>query len=81
MYHWALERRKARLRFRSARATITSIAGAGLEVWGIALFLLIGAAAQQSSWVDAIGWVGLLVLGVSLVLSYAAGPVAARIRS
>jgi MFS family permease len=64
-----------------ARATITSVAGAGLEIWGIALFLLIGFRADAGDWTTAIGSVALLAVVISILLTYAAGPVSARIRS
>ena len=64
-----------------ARATITSVAGAGLEVWGIALFLLIGFRVDAGDWTAAMGPVALLAVVISILLTYAAGPVSARIRS
>ena len=65
----------------AARATITSVAGAGLEVWGICLFLVIGGIASRADWALASGVVAALSIAVSLGLAYAAGPVAVRSRS
>lgn len=64
-----------------ARATITSVAGAGLEIWGIALFLLIGFRAEAVGWAPAIAFVAIIAVLISAVLAYAAGPVTARMRS
>lgn len=64
-----------------ARATITSLAGAGLEVWGMVLFLLIGLRAETHGWSAAIAAAALIAMAISVLLAYVAGPVTARIRS
>lgn len=60
----------------SARATITSVAGAGLELWATVLFLFIGAVAGQSGWSTALMSVGLLAVVLSSGLAWLAGSVA-----
>lgn len=52
----------------SARATITSVAGAGLEVWATALFLLIGALAVRYDWTSALLAVAVGAVAISLLL-------------
>ncbi|MEJ2089102.1 MAG: hypothetical protein P8Y69_11655, partial [Gammaproteobacteria bacterium] len=64
-----------------ARATITSMAGAGLEVWGMVLFLLIGIRAESHGWASAVAAAAALAMAISVLLAYVAGPVTARIRS
>ncbi len=54
----------------SARATITSVAGAGLEVWATALFLAIGALAVRYDWSLALLLVAAAAVAVSLALSF-----------
>lgn len=65
----------------SARATITSVASAALEVCGIALYLVIGAAAAAVSWSAGLA----VAAGIAVLLSagfvYSAGPSAPRSRS
>ncbi len=53
----------------SARATITSVAGAGLEVWATGLFLLIGALATRHDWSSALTVVAMMAMVLSLVLA------------
>ena len=53
----------------SARATITSVAGAGLEVWVSGLFLVIGALAANFDWSSALMSVALAAVLISLSLS------------
>lgn len=60
----------------SARATITSVAGAGLELWATVLFLFIGAVAGQTGWSTALMSVGLLAVVLSGGLAWLAGSVA-----
>jgi MFS family permease len=64
-----------------ARATVGSLAGAGVEVWGICLFLLIGAVADRSSWATAIATAAAVAVLLAGVLAYVAGPVTERSRS
>ncbi len=64
-----------------ARATITSVAGAGMEAWSILLFLLIGLIADATLWTVAVAWVVGGTVVISVLLIYAAPPVAARNRS
>lgn len=59
----------------SARATITSVAGAGLEVWATALFLYIGLVASQSDWTTALSTVGMVAVVISIGLAWLAGAV------
>jgi MFS family permease len=56
-----------------ARATITSVAGAGLEVWGVGLFLVIGLAADAMGWAVAVGLVAMLAALLSAGFSWVAG--------
>jgi MFS family permease len=53
----------------SARATITSVAGAGLEIWVTGLFLAIGALAVRYDWSMALVMVAFSAVVVSLALS------------
>ncbi len=53
----------------SARATITSVAGAGLEIWVTGLFLAIGALAVRFDWSSALLTVALGAVVISLGLS------------
>lgn len=53
----------------SARATITSVAGAGMDVWGSALFLLIGALASWFDWSTALIVVAVMAMGIAVVLA------------
>lgn len=53
----------------SARATITSVAGAGLEIWVTGLFLAIGALAIRYDWSMALAMVAFSAVVVSLALS------------
>jgi MFS family permease len=53
----------------SARATITSVAGAGLEIWVTGLFLAIGALAVSFGWSSALMAVALAAVLISLSLS------------
>ncbi len=55
----------------SARATITSVAGAGLEVWATALFLLVGALAVRLDWSSALLVVAAGAVLISLLLTLA----------
>lgn len=64
-----------------ARATITSIAGAGLEVWGVVLFLLIGIRAEAAGWAAAIALAALVAVAISAALALLAGSAGGRIRS
>ncbi len=60
----------------SARATITSIAGSGLEVWAALLFLFVGAIAGQAGWSTALSSVGLVAVFLSVGLAWLAASVA-----
>ena len=62
----------------SARATITSVAGAGLEVWATGLFLLIGGLATRYDWSSALTAVAAMAMGLSLVLARLDGSKQAR---
>lgn len=53
----------------SARATITSVAGAGLEIWVTGLFLAIGALAVSYDWSMALFTVAVAAVAISLALS------------
>lgn len=53
----------------SARATITSFAGAGLEIWVTGLFLTIGGLAVRYDWSTALLMVAVAAIAVSLALS------------
>lgn len=56
-----------------ARATITSVAGAGLEVWAMVLFLFVGLIARQSDWSTALASMGLVAVALSAWLAWLAG--------
>lgn len=62
----------------SARATITSVAGAGLEVWATGLFLLIGVLATRFDWGMALAGVAALAMLIALVLARLDGGASAR---
>jgi len=64
-----------------ARATITSMAGAAMELAGILLYLLIGATASARGWSSALAAVAVLAIVLSLGFGYSAGPRAVRNRS
>lgn len=65
-----------------ARATVTSLMKAGLETWGVCLYLLIGLLADTFSWTTAVGAVGVLTMVIAIVFTLAqAGPSALRSRS
>ena len=53
----------------SARATITSVTGAGLEIWVTALFLIVGTLAVRSDWSTALSVVAVGAVLLSLLLS------------
>lgn len=53
----------------SARATITSVAGAGLEIWVTGLFLAVGALAVRYDWWVALLVVATMAVAVSLLLA------------
>jgi len=55
----------------SARATITSVAGAGLEIWATALFLLVGTLAMRLDWSSALLAVAGGAILISLLLTVA----------
>jgi MFS family permease len=60
-----------------ARATITSVAGAGLEVSGIVLFFTIGLIADASQWAVAIAWVAgvaMVICGLLIPVLYSVAP-------
>lgn len=44
----------------AARATVMSLMTAGLEAWGVMLYLLIGVLAEWLDWRSAVAWVGLM---------------------
>ncbi|MCB1684611.1 MAG: hypothetical protein KDI31_09000, partial [Pseudomonadales bacterium] len=44
----------------TARATVMSLMSAGLEAWGVVLYLLIGVLADLLDWHSAVTWIGLL---------------------
>lgn len=56
----------------SARATVTSVAGAGLEVWATALFLSIGLIAGRFSWTAAVSLLALMAVLMSAGLAWRA---------
>ncbi|MGD8829800.1 MAG: MFS transporter [Pseudomonadales bacterium] len=64
-----------------ARATVTSFAGAALEVWGILAYLVIGATAAAHSWAAALAVAAGIAVVISMCVFYTAGPRAARNRS
>jgi len=64
-----------------ARATITSVAGAAMELGGIVLYLVIGVTAAAWSWSAALAVVAGAAVVLSLAFTYTAGPSAARSRS
>ena len=54
----------------SARATITSVTGAGLEIWVTALFLIVGTLAVRFDWYTALSAVAIGAVLLSLLLSF-----------
>ncbi len=53
----------------SARATVTSVAGAGLEVWAVVLFVSIGVLAENASWTLALATVAIVAVLLSAGLA------------
>ncbi|MEM8767030.1 MAG: MFS transporter [Pseudomonadota bacterium] len=53
----------------SARATVTSVAGAGLEVWAVVLFVSIGVLAENAGWTAALGTVAVVAVLLSAFLA------------
>ncbi|MGE0625515.1 MAG: MFS transporter [Pseudomonadales bacterium] len=63
-----------------ARATITSVSGAAMELCAIVLYLVIGATAATAGWSAALAVVAMIAVLLSLAFAYSA-PTAARSRS